>query len=60
MENLPTEENMEFGSVLPSRWKDIKEKVFIQYFSQRCDTDADPEKYTTLEDLIADYNRTAW
>ena len=60
LENLPTEENMEFGSVLPSRWKDIKEKVFIPYFSQRCDTDSNPEEYTTLEDLIADYNRTAW
>ena len=60
LENLPTEENMEFGSVLPSRWKDIKEKVFIPYFSQRCDTDSNPEEYTSLEDLIADYNRTAW
>ena len=60
MENLPTEENMDFGSLLPNRWANIKTQVFIPYYSERCDTALNPEECTPLEDLIANYNRTAW
>ncbi|MBO7638573.1 MAG: carbohydrate ABC transporter substrate-binding protein [Treponema sp.] len=60
MENLPTEENMDFGALLPNRWDSIKKQVFIPYYSERCDTGLDEEAYTPLEELIANYNRTAW
>ncbi|MBO4320864.1 MAG: extracellular solute-binding protein [Treponema sp.] len=59
-ENLPTEANMDFGFLLPNRWANIKKQVFIPYYTERCDTDKDPETYTSLEDFIASYNRTAW
>ena len=60
MENLPTEENMDFGALLPNRWNNIKKQVFIPYYSERCDTGLEAESYTPLEELIANYNRTAW
>ncbi|HBB42157.1 MAG TPA: hypothetical protein DCZ74_01430 [Treponema sp.] len=58
--NLPSQENLAFGNILPHRWNMIKEKAILPYLLDASNTENEVESVKPLEERMAESNRLSY